>query len=38
MSDQRLISDRFPRTSRHHPDWVLAAVSGFCAASAGGLA
>ena len=28
MSDQRLITDRFPRASRYHPDWVLAAVSG----------
>ena len=26
--DPRLISDRFPRASRYHPDWVLAAVSG----------
>ncbi len=26
--DQRLISDRFPRASRYHPEWVLAAVSG----------
>lgn len=26
--DRRLISDRFPRASRYHPDWVLAAVSG----------
>ena len=26
--DQRLISARFPRASRYHPDWVLAAVSG----------
>src|SRR6185503_5507390 len=26
--DPRLNSDRFPRASRYHPDWVLAAVSG----------
>jgi cyclopropane fatty-acyl-phospholipid synthase-like methyltransferase len=26
--DARLIADRFPRASRYHPDWVLAAVSG----------
>ncbi len=26
--DQRLISDRFPRASRYHPEWVLAGVSG----------
>jgi SAM-dependent methyltransferase len=26
--DQRLISDRFPRASRYHPEWVLSAVSG----------
>ena len=26
--DERLISDRFPRASRYHPEWVLAAVSG----------
>src|SRR5262245_18040552 len=28
MADTRLISDRFPRASRYHPEWVLAAVSG----------
>ena len=27
-SDKRLISDRFPRASGYHPDWVLAGVSG----------
>lgn len=27
-SDQRLISDRFPRSSQYHPDWVLANASG----------
>src|SRR5688500_17486796 len=27
-TDQRLQSDRFPRASRYHPEWVLAAVSG----------
>ena len=26
--DERLISDRFPRASGYHPDWVLASVSG----------
>jgi SAM-dependent methyltransferase len=26
--DQRLISNRFPRASGYHPDWVLASVSG----------
>jgi cyclopropane fatty-acyl-phospholipid synthase-like methyltransferase len=26
--DERLISDRFPRASAYHPEWVLAAVSG----------
>jgi hypothetical protein len=28
MRDERLISSRFLRASRYHPDWVLAAVSG----------
>ena len=27
-ADQRLVSDRFPRASGYHPDWVLAGVSG----------
>jgi SAM-dependent methyltransferase len=27
-SDQRLISERFPRSSRYHPDWVVANASG----------
>ncbi len=27
-SDQRLVSERFPRSSRYHPDWVLASASG----------
>ena len=27
-SDQRLLSDRFPRASRYHPDWVIASASG----------
>ena len=27
-SDNRLHSERFPRASRYHPDWVLSAVSG----------
>ena len=26
--DERLISDRFPRASVYHPEWVLAGVSG----------
>ena len=26
--DERLISDRFPRASAYHPEWVLANVSG----------
>jgi cyclopropane fatty-acyl-phospholipid synthase-like methyltransferase len=28
MADERLISDRFPRASRYHPEWVLASMSG----------
>jgi ubiquinone/menaquinone biosynthesis C-methylase UbiE len=27
-SDQRLVSERFPRSTRYHPDWVLANASG----------
>src|SRR5260370_40754111 len=27
-SDKRLVSERFPRSSRYHPDWVIASVSG----------
>lgn len=27
-ADQRLVSDRFPRASAYHPDWVLASASG----------
>ena len=27
-ADERLVSDRCPRASAYHPDWVLAAVSG----------
>ena len=27
-SDNQPIADRFPRSSRYHPDWVLASVSG----------
>ena len=27
-TDERLISERFPRASRYHPEWVLAGVSG----------
>jgi hypothetical protein len=26
--DKRLISERFPRSSQYHPDWVLASASG----------
>jgi ubiquinone/menaquinone biosynthesis C-methylase UbiE len=28
MEDQRFISDRFPRSSRYHPEWILAGFSG----------
>ncbi len=27
-SDERLVSDRFPRSSRYHPEWVIAGASG----------
>jgi cyclopropane fatty-acyl-phospholipid synthase-like methyltransferase len=27
-SDKRLVSERFPRASRYHPEWVIASVSG----------
>ena len=27
-SDTRLVSERFPRSSKYHPEWVLAGVSG----------
>jgi len=27
-SDQRLISERFPRSSKYHPDWIIASASG----------
>ena len=27
-SDERLLSDRFPRSSRYHPDWISASISG----------
>jgi SAM-dependent methyltransferase len=27
-SDNRLISDRFPRSSKYHPEWIIASVSG----------
>src|SRR5215831_11572789 len=26
--DKRLVSERFPRSSKYHPDWVLASASG----------
>ena len=28
MADTRLLSERFPRSSRYHPEWILAGVSG----------
>ena len=28
ISDQRFLSERFPRSSNYHPEWVLAGVSG----------
>ena len=27
-SDQRFVSERFPRSSQYHPEWVMASVSG----------
>src|SRR6478672_841423 len=27
-SDKRLLSERFPRSSKYHPEWVIAGVSG----------
>ena len=27
-SNERLASERFPRSAKYHPDWVLAGVSG----------
>src|SRR5262245_23121541 len=27
-SDDRLVSERFPRASRYHPEWLIAGVSG----------
>jgi SAM-dependent methyltransferase len=27
-SDKRLVSERFPRSSKYHPEWVMASVSG----------
>ena len=27
-SDQRFVSEQFPRSSRYHPEWILASVSG----------
>jgi hypothetical protein len=26
--DQRLVSERFPRSSQYHPEWVIASASG----------
>lgn len=31
-SDQRLVSERFPRSSQYHPDWVLASASSGASA------
>jgi SAM-dependent methyltransferase len=28
IADDRFLSERFPRASRYHPDWIVAAVSG----------
>jgi SAM-dependent methyltransferase len=28
ISDKRLVSERFPRSSKYHPEWVIASVSG----------
>ena len=28
MTDTRLVSERFPRSSRYHPEWVMAGASG----------
>src|SRR5713226_5993202 len=28
VSDDRLLSERFPRSSQYHPEWVLASASG----------
>ncbi len=28
VSDQRLVSERFPRASKYHPEWVIAGASG----------
>src|SRR5207302_10418073 len=27
ISDKRLVSDRFPRSSKYHPEWVIASLS-----------
>ncbi len=27
-SDKRLLSQRFPRSSKYHPEWVIASASG----------
>ena len=32
VSDQRLISERFPRSSKYHPDWVIGSASGGASA------
>jgi cyclopropane fatty-acyl-phospholipid synthase-like methyltransferase len=28
ISDKRFVSERFPRSSQYHPDWIMASVSG----------
>ena len=28
LSDQRLFSERFPRSSKYHPEWVITGASG----------
>ena len=27
-ADERLVSERFPRSSKYHPEWVIASASG----------
>ena len=31
--DKRLVSERFPRSSKYHPEWVIANASGGANAS-----
>ena len=28
LSDDQLVSERFPRSSKYHPEWIMAGVSG----------